>query len=96
MNNKSRFSGSTLATLRQVTLAVFAAVMMLAVPVAGNAQETTATIRGKILDTSGSIVSGASIVVEDLRSGVTRSYSTNNSGVFLATRLLPVGLTRLR
>ena len=95
MNNQARFSGSTLATLRQVTLAAFAAVMMLAVPVAGNAQDTTSSIRGKILDTSGNPVGGAAIVVEDLRSGVTRTFTTNNGGLFLASRLLPGGPYRV-
>ncbi|MCH7829156.1 MAG: TonB-dependent receptor, partial [Proteobacteria bacterium] len=92
---QSRFSRSTCAALRQITITVFAVVMMLSVPVAGNAQETTSSIRGKVLDVSGSAVAGASIVVEDLRSGVDRSYSTNNSGLFLATRLLPGGPYRV-
>ena len=83
MNNKSRFTGSVLAALT--------AVMMLAVPVAGNAQETTSSIRGKVLDASGSVVAGASVVVQDMRSGVDRTYTTNDSGIFLATRLLPGG-----
>jgi len=83
MNNKSRFTGPMLAALTVV--------MMLAVPVAGNAQETTSSIRGKVLDTSGNTVAGASVTVEDMRSGVDRSYTTNSSGIFLATRLLPGG-----
>ncbi len=87
MINKSRFSGSVFAA--------FVAVMMLAVPVAGNAQETTSSIRGKVLDTSGNPVEGASVVVEDLRSGVERSYATSDSGLFLATRLLPGGPYRV-
>ncbi len=91
MNNNSRFSGSTLATLRQMTLAVFAAVMMLAVPVAGNAQDTTSSIRGKILDPSGSPVVGATVVVEDMRSGVERTLRSSDGGIFLASRLLPGG-----
>ncbi|MCH9004673.1 MAG: carboxypeptidase regulatory-like domain-containing protein [Proteobacteria bacterium] len=87
MDNKSRFTGSVLVA--------FAAIVMLAVPVAGNAQETTSSIRGKVLDSSGNVMAGASVVVEDTRSGVDRSYSTNNSGVFLATRLLPGGPYRV-
>lgn len=83
MNYKSRFSGSVLAA--------FVAVVMLAVPVAGNAQDTTGSIRGKVLDPSGSPVGGATIVVEDMRSGVTRTLTTSNGGIFLASRLLPGG-----
>ena len=67
------------------------AVALFAVPVVSNAQETTSSIRGKILDSAGTPMSTASIVVEDLRSGVERSYATNSSGLFLATRLLPGG-----
>jgi len=91
MKTKYRCLHSSILKFLQGGLTATLAIVLLAIPVAGNAQETTATIRGKILDTSGSEASSASIVVEDLRSGVTRSYSTNNSGVFLATRLLPGG-----
>jgi len=91
MNYKSRLIESTLTTLKQAAIAVFAAAMLLAVPVAGNAQDTTAAIRGKILDPSGAPVAGASVVVEDMRSGVTRTYTTSGGGIFLATRLLPGG-----
>ena len=95
MKNKSQVTGSTIVALKQITIAVFAAVMLLAVPVAGNAQETTSSIRGKVLDASGNVMAGASVVVEDMRSGVDRSYSTNSSGLFLATRLLPGGPYRI-
>ncbi|MCH7822932.1 MAG: carboxypeptidase regulatory-like domain-containing protein [Proteobacteria bacterium] len=87
MDIKSRFTGSVLVA--------FAAIVMLAVPVAGNAQQTTSSIRGKVLDSSGNVMAGASVVVEDTRSGVDRSYSTNSSGLFLATRLLPGGPYRV-
>jgi hypothetical protein len=75
----------------QGSLTAILAVVILALPVAGNAQETTSSIRGKVVDPAGSLVGGASIVVEDLRSGVERTYTTNDSGTFLATRLLPGG-----
>ncbi|GLS25891.1 carboxypeptidase regulatory-like domain-containing protein [Marinibactrum halimedae] len=54
------------------------------------AQETSSSIRGKILDTDGTPLENASISVVDTRTGVTRTYSTNNSGSFIAPRL-PVG-----
>jgi len=91
MKTKSRFVGSTLATLKQASIAVFAALVILAAPVASNAQDTTSSIRGKILDQSGAPLSGATVVVQDTRSGVERTYATNDGGVFLATRLLPGG-----
>ena len=53
-------------------------------------QDTRSSIKGNIFDTNGSPVSGATVVVEDLRTGVQRNFTTNDSGAFLATRL-PVG-----
>jgi hypothetical protein len=95
MKHKARLLESTLAALKQVMVALFATSMLLAIPVAGNAQETTASIRGKVVDTTGNTVAGASVVVLDMRSGVDRSYATNSSGLFLATRLLPGGPYRI-
>ena len=83
MNNKIRFSKFNL-------VAVLAA-LLLAIPLTSVAQETTSSIRGKVLDSSGSAVSSASVIVEDMRTGVRRPYSTNANGVFLATRLPPGG-----
>ena len=76
------FSGSAAGLL---------AVALLAVPVAGNAQETTSAIRGKVLDENSNPIGSALVVVEDTRSGSTRSYTSNDNGIFLATRLLPGG-----
>ena len=95
MKHKSQRTKLLITALRPVSISALAAVVLLAVPVAGNAQETTSSIRGKVLDASGNVMAGASVVVEDTRSGVDRSYSTNNSGLFLATRLLPGGPYRI-
>lgn len=59
------------------------------------AQETTAAIRGKVFGANGAPVTSADVVVTDMRSGVRRTYTTNSSGVFLATRLLPGGPYRV-
>lgn len=67
------------------------AILLLTLPVAGNAQETTASIRGKILDPNGNPLANASVVVEDTRSGSVRNFMSNADGTFLATRLLPGG-----
>lgn len=64
-----------------------AALMLLTVPVAGFAQDTTSAIRGKIYDEAGATVSGALVIVEDTRTGVVRTYTSNDSGAFLATNL---------
>jgi hypothetical protein len=91
MNNKYRRLRLSFFKFLQGGLTAALAVLLLAIPVAGNAQETTSSIRGKVVDPAGSLVGGASISVEDLRSGVERTYTTNASGTFLATRLLPGG-----
>jgi hypothetical protein len=86
-----RCSQSSLSSLLRYGATALLAVLMVALPVASNAQNTTSAIRGKVQDISGNPVGSASVVVEDLRSGVERSITSNNSGVFLATRLLPGG-----
>ncbi len=66
------------------------AILMLAIPLTSVAQVTTATIRGQVNDYSGAAAVGAAVIVEDLRTGIDHAYTTNGSGVFLATRL-PAG-----
>ena len=76
---------------RNIVRAWVAAFLIVMVPVAGFAQETTSNIRGKVLDETGAPVAGATVTVEDLRSGVSRTLTTDGNGLFLATRLLPGG-----
>ncbi|MCH8059664.1 MAG: carboxypeptidase regulatory-like domain-containing protein [Proteobacteria bacterium] len=63
---------------------------LLVLPLVAQAQDTSSSIRGRVLDSAGAPVSGASIVVEDMRTNNKRSYQTNRTGTFLATKL-PVG-----
>ena len=55
------------------------------------AQETTASIRGTIVDAAGSPLAAAKVEVLDTRTGNIRSFTSNDDGVFLATRLSPGG-----
>lgn len=89
MKYQSRFSRSALATLKQTTIAVFAAVMLLALPVAGNAQQTSSAIRGLVTDESGRPVANASISVRNDTIGLARAVQTNASGEF-SVRNLPI------
>ena len=75
--NKSIFKLASLAAL-------------LVLPLMAQAQDTASAIRGRVLDAEGGPIGGASVLVEDLRSGNTRNYETNDSGTFLAGNL-PVG-----
>ncbi|WP_405228883.1 TonB-dependent receptor [Lentisalinibacter sediminis] len=76
---------------RNIVRAWVAALLIVMVPVAGFAQETTSNIRGKVLDENGAPVAGETVTIEDMRSGVSRTLTTDASGLFLATRLLPGG-----
>ncbi|MDH3304156.1 MAG: TonB-dependent receptor [Gammaproteobacteria bacterium] len=90
MKYKARFIGSTFATLQQAAILLFAAAMLLAVPVAGNAQETTTAIRGIVTAPDGSPAAGETVTVTDTRTSATRRVTTNASGAF-DVRGLPVG-----
>jgi hypothetical protein len=63
----------------------------LAMPAVLQAQETTAAIRGKVVDAAGAPVANAQVEVLDQRTGIIRSFTTSDSGAFLATRLPPGG-----
>ena len=89
MNLKSRFFGSTLSTLTQVVAVAFAAALLLAVPVAGNAQETSSAIRGQVTNQAGQPVAGASITVRNPSLGLSRSTTTNADGTY-TLRNLPI------
>jgi len=82
MTNLPRFFRSILPTFGGTAAAVFAAFVLLAVPVAGNAQETTTSIRGTLSDSAGAPVSGANVVVRDARTGRTRTTTSSGSGRF--------------
>ena len=71
-------------------MAVFVAAIMLALPVAGNAQQTTSSIQGTVNDPDGNPVAGAQIVVVHQPTGTTSRTATNSSGNY-SVRGLRVG-----
>lgn len=79
-----------MTTLQQAAFALFATAMLLAVPVAGNAQETTTSIRGTVTAPDGTPAAGQTVVIVDTRTNASRTVTTNNSGAF-DVRGLPVG-----
>jgi len=79
MKNRFRLSISALAVL-----------LVLMVPVAVYAQETTSSIRVTVLDPGGSPLAGQAVTVTDTRTGATRTTETNSSGV-AAQRNLNIG-----
>ena len=56
-----------------------------------NAQETTATITGSVIDASGAIVNGASILVKHEPTGYETNAQTNSKGRFVVPNLKPGG-----
>jgi hypothetical protein len=59
-----------------------------------NAQETTGSIRGTVLDASGGSVSGATVTATQVETGLARTVSTDSAGAFLILAL-PVGHYRV-
>jgi len=90
MNDNLRFSGRLSGRFSGSVLAALVAVMMLAVPVAGNAQETTSTIRGTVTAPDGTRAAGETVTISDTRTNATRTVTTNDNGTF-TVRGLPVG-----
>ena len=74
--------------LSRITGALILA-MGLSAPVMA-ADTTSAGIRGNVTSNTGAMISGAEITVTDTRTGVVKTFSTNESGSFSA-RGLPVG-----
>jgi hypothetical protein len=61
MKQKSRFIASTLAMFRQLSVAALAAIVLIAMPVASNAQDTTSSIRGNVTAPDGGPAAGVSV-----------------------------------
>lgn len=62
----------------------------LALPVFGQAQSTTGTIEGTVLDANGAALPGASVEVKNNDTNLTRTFSTDEDGRFVALTL-PAG-----
>ena len=90
MKNKSQRSKLFITTLRQVSIAAFAAVVLLAAPVAGNAQETSSSIGGMITDSNGNPLASAQVTVRNEDTGLSRSTTTDASGNY-RLRNMPIG-----
>jgi hypothetical protein len=82
MNNKHRLLQSTLIRALQRGVMAGMAVMLLAVPVASNAQEITTVVRGSVTTPDGAPAAGESITIIDTRTGTRRTSTTNADGGF--------------
>src|SRR5210317_103972 len=77
-------------TKTRIWFSVLSLALVMGLLPAAYAAETTSSIKGNVFDANGSPVAGAVVVVEDMRTNVARTLTTNDAGAFLASRL-PVG-----
>ena len=63
--------------------------LLMVVAMAGLAQETRATLLGRVTDSSSAVVPGANLKITNKATGVTINSQTNDSGNFVATYLIP-------
>jgi len=82
MYNKRTISGATLGLCRKLTRIGAIAVLLLAIPVAGLAQQTSGSVRGTVLSPSGAPEPGASVTVTDTRTSASSSSTTKADGTF--------------
>lgn len=84
MNNLSTYPRPSFLAFGR---ALFATVTLLAMSVAGFAQETTTAIRGTVAEASGAPAAGASVRIVDNRTGSASTATTSSSGQFTVTGL---------
>src|SRR5262245_31891759 len=63
--------------------------LLVVVALPGRAQETRATLLGRVTDSSSAVVPGASLKITNKATGVVISSQSNDSGNFVATYLIP-------
>src|SRR5262249_13134540 len=70
-------------------IAGFALAAICMIPASAHAQELRGKITGRVTDSSGAVVPGATIKVTDLARAATSTFTTNEEGLFDAPYLLP-------
>jgi hypothetical protein len=89
VKDKPNFQGNCRRGMRSARLLLCALLVMVLLPLAGQAQET-ASITGTVRDSSGAVVPGANVKVTSGAIGLTRTTVTNADGDYLAGAL-PAG-----
>jgi hypothetical protein len=82
MNNKTALPRSVFSLLKITKRTCLTLLLLVALPVASFAQETTGSLRGTVTGPDGSPLTGAAVVVNDTRTGTSRTMTTNASGGF--------------
>ncbi len=81
-------SGS-IPTVRRLAIWSFLVVILGCMSLAGQNAILTGALSGRITDQSDAVVSGASVVVQNLENGIKQSTSTNHSGLYRFPALAP-------
>ena len=84
---RAKTSDLYLAITKFVMLAV--AFSILAVSALGQAQASTADLSGTVTDPNGAVVAGATVTARNTSTGITRSVTTGNDGVYKLIGLPP-------
>ncbi|MEL7186180.1 MAG: TonB-dependent receptor [Pseudomonadota bacterium] len=87
MKTNFRFNESMWRPLGRALLSGLAAFVLLATPVASNAQETASSVRGVVTDADGNAVAGATVTVRNEATGLTRSATTSSAGEYTIRNL---------
>ena len=76
----------------QPTYVLFCLVTLIAsgLFVSVSAQTVTGTLQGTVLDSTGSVIPGADVVIKNMETGQERTLKTNGEGVYIAT-FVPLG-----
>ncbi|MEX2269950.1 MAG: TonB-dependent receptor [Vicinamibacterales bacterium] len=77
-------TGGILRIARKSSLLTFAVAALLAGPVGLEAQTVTGTIQGTVVDTSGGVLPGTTLVIRNMDTGASRTVVTNDSGFYTA------------
>jgi len=82
MSNNIALPRSIFSLLKISKRACLTMLVLLALPVASYAQDTTGSLRGTVTSEDGTPLAGAVVVINDARTGSSRSLTTNTSGGF--------------
>src|ERR1700739_2105611 len=76
-------------TLKPYKTAHFALLLMSLIPVVCSQTMTTGEVTGTVIDSTGGVVIGATVVLKSADTGESRTVQSNNSGVYRFTFLKP-------
>jgi hypothetical protein len=84
--------GSTM-NRRNLNALLLLAVLIVSLTPAARSQNISATLRGTVHDATGSVVSGATVTVQNNGTDITHTTTTNNNGDYVVLQLPPATYT---